>query len=99
MNVYNLNGKNLLNWKSFHREFKKVMNFPDYYGENMNAWIDCVDELTNDQTLINIKNGRILKEQAPDILEAILEYAAFVNYRKIEAGEQPTLMISLISNS
>jgi len=28
------------------------MNFPDYYGENMDAWIDCVDELSDKPTLI-----------------------------------------------
>lgn len=71
------------------------MNFPDYYGENMNAWIDCVDELSKEPTLINIKYANILKEQSLDILEAILECAAFINYRKVEASEQPTLMISM----
>jgi RNAse (barnase) inhibitor barstar len=96
MKTYLLKGENLNNWKSFHNEFRAVMKFPDYYGENMDAWIDCVDELTMDtQTVIHIDNGKLLKETAPDILEAVLECAAFVNFRKIEAGDSPTLIMSI----
>lgn len=47
MQTFRIKGEKIKNWKSFHSEFKKEMNFPDYYGENMNAWVDCVDELTD----------------------------------------------------
>ncbi|WP_258105848.1 barstar family protein [Marinoscillum sp. MHG1-6] len=94
MKTYRINGNKITNWKSFHSEFKKQMNFPDYYGENMDAWIDCVDELSDEPTHIEITKGHLLKEQAPELLEAILECSAFVNFRKVEQGEQPTLMIS-----
>ena len=60
----------------------------------MNAWIDCVDELSDKPTLIEITKGHLLKEQAPELLEAILECSAFVNFRKVEQGDQPTLMVS-----
>jgi len=94
MKVYRIQGNKIKNWKTFHSEFKKQMNFPDYYEENMDAWIDCVDELSDEPTLIEITQGHLLKEQAPELLEAILECSAFVNFRKVEQGEQPTLMIS-----
>lgn len=60
----------------------------------MDAWIDCVDELSDEPTLIEVTKGHLLKERAPELLEAILESSAFVNFRKIEQGDQPTLMIS-----
>ncbi len=94
MQTFRIQGKRLKNWKTFHSEFKKEMNFPDYYGENMNAWIDCVDELTDKPTLLEIDNGKYLKENAPELLNAILECGAFVNSRKIEVGEKPNLIIS-----
>ena len=94
MQTFRIKGKRLKNWKSFHSEFKKEMNFPDYYGENMNAWIDCVDELTDRPTLLKIENGKFLKENAPELLNAILECGAFVNFRKIEVGEKPNLIIA-----
>ncbi|WP_415376683.1 barstar family protein [Patiriisocius sp. Uisw_017] len=94
MQTFRIKGKRLKNWKTFHSEFKKEMNFPDYYGENMNAWIDCVDELTDEPTILQIDNGKYLKENEPELFNAILECGAFVNYRKIKVGEKPNLIIA-----
>lgn len=94
MQTFIIKGKRLKDWKTFHSEFKKELHFPDYYGNNMNAWIDCMDELTNKPTLLIINNGKYLKEYTPELLNSILECGAFVNYRKIEAGEKPNLIIS-----
>lgn len=95
MTTLKIDGKKLTDWKSFHSEFKSELNFPDYYGENMDAWIDCVDELTEKLTLLQIDNGKFLKENKPELLNAILECGAFVNYRKIEQGEKPNLIIAV----
>ncbi|MBB6612214.1 barstar family protein [Pontibacter sp. Tf4] len=96
MKKFILKAENLTDWLSFHKEFKRVLGFPEYYGENMNAWIDCLDELSaEEQILIHIENGKLLKEIAPEILEALLERAAFINYRKIDVGESPSLLISI----
>ncbi|WP_334223392.1 barstar family protein [Olleya namhaensis] len=94
MITFKINGRKLKDWKSFHSEFKTELNFTDYYGENMDAWIDCIDELTEKPTLLQIENGKYLKENAPELLNAILECGAFVNYRKIEIGENPNLLIA-----
>jgi len=83
-----------MTWKNFHKEFKSTFNFPDYYGENMDAWIDCMDELFEKPVIINIMNAKKLKESSPEIFTAILECAAFVNYRKVQAGENPTILIA-----
>ena len=62
----------------------------------MNAWIDCVDELTEDeQALIHIEKGKSLRKTVPEILDAFLECSAFVNFRKIDAGEEPSLLVSI----
>ncbi|MEH1009419.1 barstar family protein [Winogradskyella sp. ECml5-4] len=94
MITFKINGRKLINWKAFHSEFKTELNFPDYYGENMDAWIDCIDELTERPTLLLIENGKHLKENAPELLNAIMECGAFVNYRKIKVGENPNLLIA-----
>lgn len=91
---FKIDGKKITDWNSFHSEFKSELNFPDYYGENMDAWIDCVDELTETPTLLRIENGKFLKENKPEFLNVILEYGAFVNFRKVEQGEKPNLIIS-----
>ncbi|MEX0313895.1 MAG: barstar family protein [Allomuricauda sp.] len=94
MTPYYLSANKLMTWKSFHKEFKSTFNFPDYYGENMDAWIDCMDELFEKPIIINIKNAKKLRENAPDIFAAILECAAFVNYRKVQEGGNPTILVA-----
>ncbi|NAY92193.1 barnase inhibitor [Muricauda sp. JGD-17] len=86
MTRYVINGKKIRDWKSFHFEFKFVMKFPDYYGENMDAWIDCMDELTEEPTLVYVENGKVMKETNSDLVESLLECTAFVDFRKLEAG-------------
>ncbi len=96
MKVFRIKGQRIKNWKTFHHECKNEMKFPDYYGETMDAWIDCIDELSNEPIHIEISKGHLIKKQSPEILEAILECSAFVNSRKIEKGEEPTLIVSLL---
>jgi hypothetical protein len=70
------------------------MNFPDFYIAEIHAWIDCVDELSSEPTLIEMTKGHLLKEQGHELLEAFLDCSALVNFRRVEKGEQSTLMIS-----
>ncbi|WP_179377415.1 barstar family protein [Winogradskyella wichelsiae] len=94
MVTFKISGRKLTGWKAFHSEFKTELNFPVYYAENMNAWIDCIDELTEGPTLLLIENGKHLKENATELRNAIFVCGAFVNYRKIEIGENPNLLIA-----
>ncbi len=93
-------------WEGFHEAFANTLGFPDYYGKNMNAWIDCMTCLDDDtpQSEVVVEPGEVLviqvseagalKESAPEIWSALNECAAFVNYRRIEKGEPPVLALS-----
>ncbi|WP_100616346.1 barstar family protein [Confluentibacter citreus] len=35
------------NRKNAHPNLKTALNFPDYYGENLNAFVDCLRDLYN----------------------------------------------------
>ena len=97
MKTYTINGARLTSWSTFHKEFKEILNFPDYYGANMDAWIDCMTDLTKEPTVLYIKNGKRLKVEHPELLTAILECAAFVNYRNLEVQQTPKLLIAVNS--
>jgi RNAse (barnase) inhibitor barstar len=84
-------------WDSFHDVFAQTFLFPDYYGRNIDAWIDCMDEFTDELTLIDLGDCRALKETNPEIIEAINECSAFVNYRRIESNQNPVLIISMFT--
>src|SRR5262245_17924374 len=35
----------ICDWASFHDVFSETFGFPDFYGRNMDAWIDCMTSL------------------------------------------------------
>lgn len=91
-----INTRRITNWKTFHNVFIKEFGFLDYYGRNMNAWIDCMDDFLVESVVIDLGNCNELKENNPDILEAILECSAFINHRRTVEGENSFIIISMI---
>ncbi|MDP1726190.1 MAG: barstar family protein [Bacteroidota bacterium] len=102
-----INADLITDWNSFHDIFKMTLGFPDFYGRNMNAWIDCMTDIDTpengmtkvwikktDTLVIEIRNSESFKERCNDIYTALLECAAFVNYRKIESNEQAMIAIA-----
>ncbi|MEM6759018.1 MAG: barstar family protein [Pseudomonadota bacterium] len=105
--IVEIDGDKIGNWDGFHTEFSEVLGFPDFYGRNGNAWIDCmtdVDDAGDTMTQIKVPPGKILTLQIansnalkrfnPEMLGALNDLVAFVNWRRIEQGEQPVLALS-----
>ncbi|GAA0656590.1 barstar family protein [Rheinheimera tangshanensis] len=99
-----IDANKIIDWNSFHGVFSEVFGFPDFYGANMNAWIDCLSDLDDPdsgmtkmhiepgETLtVLIENSREFKERCPEQFSALVECAAFVNYRCTEKN-QPALI-------
>jgi RNAse (barnase) inhibitor barstar len=95
----------MTDWTSFHEVCKAEMGFPDFYGMNMDAWIDCLSYLDEDAGMtrfrlvenealrIEITNTEGFKSRLPEIFHAMVECAAFVNQRYIEAGKTPSISL------
>ena len=107
MRIIYLDCKSVGDWQSFHKLFADTLGFPDFYGSNMDAWIDCMtflDEPEARMSTIHVQPGEVLtlvlnnanslKVRLPDIYEALLECTAFVNSRRIEQGEPPVLCLA-----
>jgi len=97
----------ITDWDSFHRVFAEVMGFPDFYGHNMDAWIDCMSSLASpedgltkihctppDVVVLQLENAKTFREKHRDLYDAVIECSAFVNHRRIEAGEPAVLALS-----
>ena len=97
----------IVDWDSFHQEFARIFGFPDFYGRNMNAWIDCLTSLDAPQdgmTKIHCEPGAVVSLQlenvkdfelrCPDQYKALIECSAFVNWRRLEMGEPSVLALS-----
>ena len=92
---------------SFHDEFALAFGFPDFYGKNSSAWIDCMTSLDSPEDgmsrihaekghvlTIQLENVRPFRDQHPDLYTDLIEMSAFVNWRRLEVGEPAVLAIS-----
>ena len=80
-------------WETFHAYSKELFGFPDFYGNNMNAWVDCLTYLRDGDGMsrIHLKNDELLhlevtetkdfRSRVPEIFEALIDCTAFVNCR------------------
>jgi len=107
MQVVEIDGDSIVTWQSFHTVFAKKFGFPNFYGNNMNAWIDCMTYLddsdagmseihveSGNTVTIQILNPKKLRDKAPEIWEALNECSAFVNWRRVSRGDSPVLSLS-----
>lgn len=92
---------------SFHEVFASALGFPSWYGNNMDAWINCMsslDETGDGLSDVKVQPGEVLvialenasnfKRRCPELWQDLLECAAFVNWRRIERGKAAILTIS-----
>jgi RNAse (barnase) inhibitor barstar len=107
MPTVQLDGRKILDWQGFHAECKAVFGFPDFYGQNMDAWIDCLSGLRDDDGMsrfvlrpdeilhIEVTHSDALQRQAPQILAALEECIDEVNQRHVDFGQKPALNLIL----
>lgn len=92
----NLDLLEVTNWYSFHEMFKRELGFPDFYGRNMDAWIDCMGDIHEDTGMTNLFlpydtgltlrfiNSKFFKFKHPQIYITLKDCTAFVNKEYIE---------------
>ena len=92
---------------SFHSVCQRTLGFPDFYGRNMDAWIDCLTDLDecegmttftlapDERLIIELPAALALQNRAPDVFAALLDCTAFVNQRHIDAGKSPLIALVL----
>jgi hypothetical protein len=111
MIVVKLDTRRITSWNTFHEVFAEVFGFPDFYGRNMDAWIDCMtcldDPAAGMSSVHAVPGGVVTLElehvnefmiRCPDQYTAVVECAAFVNWRRIQTGHDPVLALSFFKN-
>ncbi|MGS0742908.1 barstar family protein [Glaciimonas sp. GG7] len=108
MPTVHLDGSTLTDWDAFHTASQEIFGFPDFYGRNMSAWIDCLSYLRDDEgmskfrlkpdetLIIVVKNSAQLREHAPDIIEELEFCVSAINERYDDYGEKPALILQLL---
>jgi hypothetical protein len=102
-----LNSAVITDWPTFHAECQRALGFPEFYGANLVAWIDCMSylreevaagmagvALSADEILaLEIPDAESLRRRVPEIVEALWDCVAFVNRRYTDGGELAALSL------
>ena len=107
MTLVRLDARKLIDSETFHVHLAEVFGFPPFYGKNLNALIDCLSDLDEPATLmtrIHVGRGNVLTvviDGVEDLEEServkllpFLDAIAFVNARRIDAGDPPILAVA-----
>ena len=102
-----LNGASILGWDTFHSECQQAFGFPETYGKTMDAWVDCLSYLRDEDGMtrfrlkpnevleIVVKDAAAMRERVPDLLEEMTFCVAGINERYEDYGEKPALALVL----
>jgi RNAse (barnase) inhibitor barstar len=107
MVLVRLDTRLIQDWETFHDVFQSAFGFPDFYGRNMNAWIDCKTSLDDPDaglSTVHVQRSELLVMQldhvddlcarCPEQYQAIVDCSAFVNWRRIEMGDNAVIALS-----
>ena len=88
-------------WDSFHQVFQEAMGFPEFYGRNLDAWIDCMsylDDPAAGMSQVSVERGKALlfelpetenfRKRCPEQFEALVAGTAIVNRRYAESDSR-----------
>lgn len=103
-----IDARRILDKGTFHSVFAEAFGFPNFYGRNMDAWIDCMTSLDDPDAALStvqvspgevvslvMENAAEFKQRCPKEFADLLECSAFVNWRRIEQGHPPVLALAL----
>jgi len=103
-----LDAARITGWDSFHAESGREFGFPDYYGNTMDAWVDCLSYLRDSEGMtrfhleedeilvIEIINSAQLQQNLPELLEELAFCIGGINERYEDYGEKPALKLRLL---
>ena len=105
MAVVRLYTNQITDWASFHLVCKEAFGFPDFYGANVNAWIDCLTYLDENDKMshfhlskaemlhIEVSDTEDFNSRLPEIFDALVKCSAFVNRRYVDDRKSPVLSL------
>jgi hypothetical protein len=97
----------ITDWATFHEVFAQALHFPDYYGKNGDAFIDCLRDIAHYDTNpdLRLAEGETLtmylgdhiqefRRRCSEQLEALQDWVAFVNTDDVDEGVPPRILIA-----
>ncbi|MBO4494758.1 MAG: barstar family protein [Clostridiales bacterium] len=72
MSIFVLDGKDMISKEEAYRVIKTTMQFPEWFGANLDALADCLGELPKETSIVFV-NTAILLENLGEYAEKILD--------------------------
>jgi hypothetical protein len=100
-----LDANSIVDWDTFHDAARSAFGFPDFYGRNMNAFIDCLTlldqgdgmsrfRLTPHETLaVKVRGANAFATRCPVQALALVTATAAANKRHVADGKWPMLAL------
>lgn len=102
-----IDARRLTDSDSLHAALTEAFGFPDEYGKNLDALVDCLTHLDNPRTAmsrVQVYPGQVAllvldhvsaknKQQAAQV-KSLVDAVAFVNWRRLEKGQPPVLAVA-----
>jgi RNAse (barnase) inhibitor barstar len=102
-----LDGATIADWDGFHAACRTAFGFPATYAGTMDAWIDCLSYLRDDDNMtrfrlkpnevleIVVEHAGVLKARAPELFDEVSFCIGGINERYEDYGEKPALKLVL----
>ena len=103
-----LDTSTIVDWDTFHAASRTAFGFPDFYGCNMNAWIDCLTyldlgdgmsryHLAEDEILsVEVGGAEDFAARMPEQALALVTATAAINQRYAERGKSAKLALIFV---
>jgi RNAse (barnase) inhibitor barstar len=91
---YGIDEFDCFTWKSesdFHREIALALEFPDYYGQNLNAFNDCMKDIDVPDLggrIIVLQKFDSFVQHEPKVAQIILDILAISSWRFLLTGQR-----------
>ncbi len=93
----------ITDFASFHEVCRRTFGFPDFYGRNMDAWIDCMSDTHGGMMHFTLEPGERLhvevsgfaelRARTPEVAAALVECTELVNRRHEEVGSDIRIIL------
>ena len=102
-----IDARRLTDTAGLHAALSEAFGFPPFYGNNLDALVDCLTRLDDPQAglsrvqlfpgqvaLVVIEHARETCTQTAAQVKALTDAAAFVNWRRLEQGQPPVIALA-----
>ena len=76
-----LNGKEIVSEQQLHELLSQTLNFPEWYGKNLDALFDCLTDVTDETEILIIESDDLISKlgQRALLFLTVLRDAAIEN--------------------